>query len=1199
MTALLQNSNSTVQTMSGPTLTMTTHTGETSGAPRGPRRFRRGNRGRGNRTGDTNTTPTTQSPAPDAQSQPPPHPAQVPTPSVPQPQTDASTPNTTGHQRRRGPRRGGRRGGRGGSANVNGNENSAPEGQRQVRTRGGEQQSQQPQSQPRQISGRRTFEGRLTKSQQNSEDDTQDALDETEDPGLRADAPAFVPGSTSTGPASSSSAPPAPKGKTKAKTPKPRAPKVTTKSEAHDIMTRIHEDIAHNLYECPICTIEIGRKSRVWSCGLCWTVFHLGCVKKWSKNEGAAAQERRPGEDGDTGPRAWRCPGCNLAQEVFPSGYTCWCEKEGDPRPLPGLPPHSCGQTCSRKRKGCPHPCDSTCHAGPCAPCTAMGPTQDCFCGRNSSTKRCQDTDYERGWSCGEVCGDLLPCGEHTCNRPCHEGLCGACDVKIEARCYCGKVETEMLCSSKDEEQDSEMLQEDGQVEEWTGLFSCGDLCNRPFDCGVHFCQEGCHPQDAQAAHCPRSPDVVSHCPCGKTLLSRISRYTSRTSCEDPIANCLEACGKTLPCGHACEKICHTGPCGSCLQTVSIDCRCGRYSFKSICHQGRIDPPQCYRVCKAGLHCGRHACAERCCPGEQKAIERQALRRKLKPHLRPTDEDVEAEHICTRVCGRQLKCGRHTCPEICHKGPCNTCREAIFEEIACNCGRSILYPPLPCGTQPPPCSAQCERPKLCGHPQTSHNCHTDDETCPKCPYLVEKPCLCGKRTLKNQPCWLADARCGQICGKPLKCGSHSCQKNCHRPGECEDVSQPCQQACGKSKTLCGHPCTEPCHAPYPCPEKSSCASTLTVTCPCGRLRQDRRCNAAKAITSRGQLQQPQRLPAAAPLTCDDECARLERNRSLAAALGVEINPATATTAHQNALSATNLPYSAETFDMYIQLSSTAPLSTLQSLESTLHSLATTTTTRSVRTQPAKPAIRAFIHSLATDYGFASESFDPEPHRHVFILKPTTWTPPVFGLGNGVSTIGIGGISVAECVKLRERYRFKDREAARLAAAEAKAQREAAKSQGLGPSEIGTGSGGGGWAQVAASKRGNANGLSNGSSARSTPVSFSRTPSGLSLSGSLYAALANDDGNGGLRKEKLVLRSGVGAGKSKLPSPAEVADDWEAEEEKVEKVEEEERLAKEGAASVDVAADTSVTAETRSETPEIVEDAVQNDATASS
>ncbi|GFF73818.1 FKBP12-associated protein 1 [Aspergillus udagawae] len=327
-----------------------------------------------------------------------------------------------------------------------------------------------------------------------------------------------------------------------------------------------------------------------------------------------------------------------------------------------------------------------------------------------------------------------------------------------------------------------------------------------------------------------------------------------------------------------------------------------------------------------------------------------------------------------------------------------------------------------------------------------------------------------------------------------------------------------------------------------CPEKTPCASTVTVTCGCGRLRQSRRCNAAAA--SKGPVPQATRGPAVTPLTCDDECARLERNRALASALGVEINPAT--TAASN-ISPNTLPYSTETLDLYVQLSSTSPLSTLQTYESTLHSLATSTTQRSVRFQPAKSPLRAFIHSLAADWGFASESFDPEPHRHVFVLKPTTWTAPLLGFGPE-NSIGVGGKSVGECVKLRERQRLKEREAQRLAAAEAKALKEAAKAQ----QSTDTASDGG-WAQVAASRR--SNGVS---SARSTTPVASPSP----WSGSKFAALAGgDSGTWGLpKKEKLVLRSGVGAAKknSATPPATEVADNWEEEEEKVEQEEERER-----------------------------------------
>lgn len=1068
-------------------------------APHPPRTSRRGGRSRRNR-GPPRSSQSQQTP--NAQSQ-----QEIQAPQVSQNPSVSNSAPTDAARPNKGSR--GRRGG------------FRPEG---GRTRG------QGRNGDRMVSGR-TFQGKLTRPGNSLEDGDPGDHGGSNDAGLRADAPAFVPGGQPDGAPGRTETATISKGKkpeSKPKASQPR-PKTKTKSMAPDIATRIHEDIVNNLYECPICTSELGKKSRVWACGLCWTVFHLSCVKKWSKNEGSAAQDaarRQQQEEGNgivSSPRAWRCPGCNLPHEIYPATYTCWCEKEVDPRSLPGLPPHSCGQTCSRPRKGCPHPCDSTCHAGPCSPCTAMGPTQDCFCGRNSSTKRCQDTDYVNGWSCGEVCADLLPCGEHTCTRPCHEGLCGACEVKVPARCYCGRLETEMLCSARGEGLDSQCAHIDGsETEEWTGCFNCGESCNRPLDCGIHLCSRNCHPQDAHPTHCPKSPDVVSNCPCGKTPLPDIPGYSPRTSCEDPIPNCGEPCGKTLPCGHSCEQICHTGPCGSCMRRVSIDCRCGRNSFMTTCHQGYIEPPHCFRVCKATLHCGRHTCSERCCAGEQKAVERQATRRKLKPHLRPTDEDVEAEHICTRVCDRTLKCGRHTCPEICHKGTCNTCREAIFDEIPCNCGRSVLHPPLPCGTQPPSCSFPCERPKPCGHPQTSHSCHSDEERCPKCPFLMEKECLCSKKVLKNQPCWLADARCGQVCGGTLKCGSHTCQKNCHRPGECEDAAGVCPQTCGKSKSLCGHPCTESCHAPFPCPEKAPCTSKVTVTCACGRLRQERRCGAAKAVVSKGQKQQPQRAPQLTPLSCDDECGRLERNRGLANALGVDINPAT--TISQN-LSSANLPYSSETLDMYIQLSSSFPLSTLQSYEATLHSLAASTTQRSVRFQPAKPSLRAFAHSLAADWGFATESFDPEPHRHVFVLKSTTWTPPLFGMGTPPA-IGIGGMSVGDCVKTRERHLMKEREAQRIAAAEAKALKEAARAHANGAGD--------GWAQVASRR-------SNGVPSSTTTTS---TKNANPYSGSMYAALADE----GPKKDRLVLRSGVGAGKQlrSLASDRKVADSWEEE-----------------------------------------------------
>ncbi|CRG91130.1 hypothetical protein PISL3812_08178 [Talaromyces islandicus] len=329
---------------------------------------------------------------------------------------------------------------------------------------------------------------------------------------------------------------------------------------------------------------------------------------------------------------------------------------------------------------------------------------------------------------------------------------------------------------------------------------------------------------------------------------------------------------------------------------------------------------------------------------------------------------------------------------------------------------------------------------------------------------------------------------------------------------------------------------------------------VMITCPCGRLRKEKRCSVNKAASNKGQDQRSESPPLVAQLKCDDECARLERNRTLASALKVDIDPSTTLNQHSTAATGTLavLPYSEETLDIYVQLSSTSPLSTLQDYEATLHGLATSNAQRSVRFQPSKAPLRAFIHALASDWGFASESFDPEPHRHVFVLKPTQWNSPGIGLGSG---IGIRGMTVGECVRLRDRELYKEREARRLAAAEAKALREASKAA----SAATDADGGGGWAQVASRRK--PDGISSGTSTPLLNVTRTSTPTLAQMKangGSMYAALSMDISASQKKKKDglLVLRSGVGASKAKKgPAPEDLADTWE---EQVEKEEQEER-----------------------------------------
>ncbi|KAI1097817.1 hypothetical protein F4804DRAFT_326492 [Jackrogersella minutella] len=733
------------------------------------------------------------------------------------------------------------------------------------------------------------------------------------------------------------------------------------KSTADDLSTRIHEDIHNGQYECVICTSEILPISKVWSCPICWTVSHLPCVKEWFRNRG-----RNPNQQQDT----WRCPGCNSSLTDGPTTYHCWCGKEINPKSIPGLNPHSCGQTCLKPGGKCPHRCSLMCHAGPCPPCLAMGPSQSCFCGRLTSTRRCSETDYKDGWSCHEVCGDPLPCGEHECQRECHPGLCGSCEVPTLAFCYCGRESQERPCDQLGEKQASYNF---GQVEygvpkrndlpqDWYfGSFKCDSICDRVFDCGKHRCEKSCHPQDEFEAHCPLSPDLITRCPCGKSPLTDITNQPRQT-CEDSIPNCGRPCNKPLSCGHICQDICHNGNCAPCMQKIEISCRCGRTKTSSVCHQGSLQAPECMRICHAQLNCGRHEHSERCCPGEKRALERAALKKKSRITTYTNDE-VEAEHICTRTCGRPLKCGIHQCQQLCHRGPCPSCPEAIFDEISCNCGRTVLFPPLACGTKPPPCRFDCTRPRPCGHPQITHNCHLDGEPCPKCPFLVQKQCVCGKKTLKNQPCWFEEPRCGLPCGRKLKCGAHTCVKTCHGPGECEDteiVGSRCGQPCGKTRA-CGHCDTEPCHAPYPCKDDRPCQALTFVTCECQRKKQEVKCLGTKKNPS----------PKRGTVSCDEQCLLLQRNVRLAEALNID--PQTHTDNH--------VPYSNTTLGFYRENPQFA-----QTYEREYRVLATDPAQKLLRFKPMKSSQRAFLHSLAEDYGFDSESTDPEPHRHVCLFK---------------------------------------------------------------------------------------------------------------------------------------------------------------------------------------------------------------------
>ncbi|OBT76627.1 hypothetical protein VF21_05357 [Pseudogymnoascus sp. 05NY08] len=662
---------------------------------------------------------------------------------------------------------------------------------------------------------------------------------------LQADAPAFTPGQTVV-----------PRTTATHNHPPPNIGRQRrfSKSQAADIATRTHEDILHGLYECPICTSEVLKNSKVWSCKTCWTVFHLSCVKKWAKNEGSTQQNRQQLQEGELPPaRQWRCPGCNLPKDDMPESYTCWCAKDVDPKAIPGLPPHSCGQTCGKPRapRNCPHPCDLMCHAGPCPPCPHMGPVQACFCGKDEVSKRCIDTHYDSGWSCGKRCGDMMPCGEHECEKGCHEGLCGSCEVLVESRCYCGKVEKMVPCSDRGDEKDSSIVKEDNQVDSWTGSFECGNVCKRAYDCERHFCEKSCHEQTADVPHCPLSPDVITHCPCGKSTLKDLD--CKRISCEEPIPHCQKLCLKQLACGHECQQKCHEGECLPCLKVVPIVCRCGRTTSSTICHQGTEALPQCMRICKTALNCGRHECGEHCCPGEKTAGERIAAKRKQKVS-RGTTEDYEAEHICTR-----------NFVTVAHAAPVE--KPSLMRSPATAVGLCFTH------HSHAALSRLLVRINAIGAPHVATQQSTTNVT------AMESPAPSVRTSCRRHAC---------AARKSLKTNRAGLRRS--------PVDRLADIAFVAAFTPARSHATGPATARMLCsPNVPMSAAKVIITCACQHLKQEVRCLATKAmpVTERKTL------------ACDDECLRLQRNAKLAAALNI---PTDHTDDH--------IPYSAATLDFF-------------------------------------------------------------------------------------------------------------------------------------------------------------------------------------------------------------------------------------------------------------------------------------------
>ncbi|KAF9547072.1 FKBP12-associated protein [Mortierella hygrophila] len=723
---------------------------------------------------------------------------------------------------------------------------------------------------------------------------------------------------------------------------------VHTVEEDRDLLAALTTGLSNSTYDCMVCWDVIRPAHKIWNCQVCWAAFHLDCLSTWATKSSEGSNNNGAG---------WRCPGCQNTQVSIPQEYSCFCGKVNNPDFNRYLTPHSCGELCGRSRE-CPHPCNNPCHPGPCPPCGGLGPIQSCHCGNDSFQLRCVDTDFsfQTGKSCNQVCGELLGCGKHSCTSLCHAGLCPPCEEFEEQKCYCGKHGRKARCGDGD----AKATLVDGV--EQLGFYECRETCGRPLACGHHECTKPCHPQDSELGECSARPEVVKTCPCGSKPIEIAMKGKIRTSCLDPIPSCGGVCKKPLNCGHRCMQKCHLGACAPCKVPVTVNCRCGSSQVQRICSDMGLygdELPTCDRPCRGLRACGKHQCINRCCPA------------KSQPKGKKGDLAALEAHICTLTCGKKLQCGVHTCDMLCHKGHCNPCMNASFDELSCACGRTVVYPPIPCGTPIPKCRYTCTRARACGHASLSnHPCHPDGEPCPPCIMLVAKQCMCRKSKMPNVPCYKSNPSCGKVCGKRLDCNLHNCNKSCHA-GECiippTDV---CNQPCPKPRKSCGHRCGAACHGDTPCPEDTPCPVIIPSSCKCGHLSMDSACNATADNPWDGKPKM---------IKCNDYCLIAERNKRVALALDIE----------EKGEPGPRIPE----FDSYVLDYATANMEFTLKIEKQLAEWVADTSKPILYFQPMKGHRRKFVHELAAHYNIVSESVDVEPYRSVTIRRqPNTSVP---------------------------------------------------------------------------------------------------------------------------------------------------------------------------------------------------------------
>ncbi|OAY70532.1 NF-X1-type zinc finger protein NFXL2 [Ananas comosus] len=260
------------------------------------------------------------------------------------------------------------------------------------------------------------------------------------------------------------------------------------------------------------------------------------------------------------------CPPCRMTcGEELPCSHKCRERCHGP------IPPPNPEFTLKPKKKRIGRSIECT-PGSPCPPCREIV-LVSCF-GQHIGEERPLVCSTKKPFPCQNLCGNLLPCGNHYCTKSCHV---------LKSQLF---VLDHNEKHENSHQQESIILPFNAQSPLAEPCEECYLPCqkDREPSCS-HPCPLRCH-----SDNCPPCKVLVKRaCHCGAMVHVFECLYYNSMSDEEQqrVRTCSGPCHRKLPnCPHLCSEICHPGQCPSsdrCLKKVNVRCACNTVKREWLC----------------------------------------------------------------------------------------------------------------------------------------------------------------------------------------------------------------------------------------------------------------------------------------------------------------------------------------------------------------------------------------------------------------------------------------------------------------------------------------------------------------------------------------------------------------------------------------------------------------------------------------